>query len=70
MKKLIIIPAYNEEDSIGAVLSSLNEYTDTFDYIVINDASTDNTHSVVKQNGGRIIDLPVNLDSLSESGGI
>ena len=61
MKKLIIIPAYNEEASIGAVLSSLDKYADSYDFIVINDASTDNTRSIVKKNNGRIIDLPVNL---------
>ena len=40
-KFLIIIPAYNEEKSISKVLKQLKE-TD-YDFIVVNDGSTDNT---------------------------
>lgn len=41
----VIVPAYNEERFIGRALRSLIEqtYVDTFEVIVVNDASTDRT---------------------------
>ena len=50
MKILIIIPAYNEEESILSTVQTINEYNihaDTkLDYIVINDESTDKTKQI------------------------
>lgn len=57
---LIIIPAYNEEDSIYGTVTKLTQTCD-FDYIVINDGSTDNTKNVLKENQFNHIDLPLNL---------
>jgi len=60
-KLLIIIPAYNEEKSIKFVVDKIKHKYKNYDYIVINDGSTDNTSQVCKENGYNIIDLPVNL---------
>lgn len=57
-KVLLIIPAYNEEKSI---LSTVNRVKDKFDYLVINDCSTDNTKEVCISNDLNYIDLPINL---------
>ena len=51
MKTLLIIPAYNEEDSILKVYNNILEYnkknkTD-YDIIVINDGSTDSTNNIL-----------------------
>jgi glycosyltransferase involved in cell wall biosynthesis len=45
----LIIPAYNEAEVIGAVLTSLQPYVETygFEVIVVNDASQDETARVV-----------------------
>lgn len=52
MKKevLIIIPAYNEEESIGIVLNKIREaqIDEIADILVINDGSKDNTEKVVR----------------------
>ena len=49
MKVLIIIPAYNEEESISALLDKLeNEYSQ-YDYVVVNDCSTDSTLNILKE---------------------
>ena len=61
MKKLIIIPAYNEEENIVNTVKDINENAQDFDYIVINDCSKDSTLEVCRKNGIRIIDLPINL---------
>lgn len=60
---LIIIPAYNEEESIGKFLSALIAHgtLDFADVVVINDASTDATASIVKALQIPIISHPYNL---------
>lgn len=59
-KVLIIIPAYNEEDSIYNTVKKLVE-TCKYDYVVINDGSTDGTRRILEENNLNYIDLPVNL---------
>lgn len=58
-KALIIIPAYNEEDSI---LNTVREVSEAgYDYIVINDGSTDSTLDLCITNDINVLDLPINL---------
>ncbi len=64
MKVLIIIPAYNEEDSILSVVNNLKKLqikNVELDYVVINDGSTDNTKEVCLKNNINFIDLPFNV---------
>ena len=61
MKKLVIIPAYNEQENINDVVSEVCTKAPDFDYVVINDCSTDNTASVCRENGLVTLDLPINL---------
>lgn len=61
MKVLIIIPAYNEEKNLERVISHLQQVCPQFDYVVVNDGSTDGTEKVCRQNQFRHISLPVNL---------
>lgn len=44
MKKIAIIPAYNESASIVNTIKDIKENAPGFDYVVINDRSTDNTY--------------------------
>lgn len=41
MKCLVIIPAYNEEENIVRVVENLKNNYPMYDYIVINDGSSD-----------------------------
>lgn len=62
MKKnqvLIIVPAYNEALNIKKTVKDITDNTD-YDYIVINDCSTDNTKQVCEENGFNLLSLPVN----------
>ena len=61
MKNLVIIPAFNEEDSIVDTVKDVVDHAKGFDYIVINDCSTDNTRKVLRKNNINFVDLPVNL---------
>lgn len=61
MKTIVIIPAYNEERNIRRVVEELERNYPQYDYIVINDCSTDQTRAVLEECGAAYLDLPVNL---------
>lgn len=61
MKKLIIIPAFNESENIEKTVRKIEKSSPEFDYVIINDCSTDNTLEICKKNHFNVIDLPQNL---------
>lgn len=61
MKVLVIVPAYNESESIEKVVDSLKNLGDEIDYLVVNDCSTDNEEEVLRNIAANHILLPVNL---------
>lgn len=61
-RTLIIIPAYNEEKNIAKVIQSLNDADETYECLVINDGSRDNTQHEAEASGlATVIQLPANL---------
>ena len=56
---LVIIPALNEEESIGAVIRDCR--TAKYECLVINDGSTDRTAEVASQAGAYVLSAPFNL---------
>lgn len=61
MKKIVIIPAYNESASIVNTVKDIQENSEGFDYIIINDRSTDNTLDICQENNLNYLNLPLNL---------
>lgn len=61
MKRLVIIPAYNEEGSLPSVLAEVNSSLPGFDVIVVNDGSKDKTAQVAAKCGASVISHPVNI---------
>lgn len=61
MKKLIIIPAYNESENIENTVKDIQKKAPDFDYVIINDCSGDKTREVCEANNFNIVNLPVNL---------
>lgn len=59
IKILVIIPAFNEADSIEKVILKMIEMNQ--DYIVVNDCSTDNTEKILKRCNANYLSVPVNL---------
>ena len=56
---LVIVPAFNEERSLAAVIAEIK--SSGYEVLVINDGSTDDTVDIARASGARIIDLPINL---------
>lgn len=58
---IIIVPAYNEEKSIGRVIEDIKTHIPSVDILVVNDCSLDSTSRVAKNKGVFVIDFPFNL---------
>ena len=61
MKKLVIVPAYNEQDAILNTIRNVQREHPEVDVVVVNDASKDNTKKILIANHISYIDLPINL---------
>ena len=61
MKKIVIIPAYNEEGGIVKTVTDVMENAKDFDYVVINDCSKDNTLEICYEHNFNVVNLPVNM---------
>ncbi len=61
LRTLIIIPAFNEEGSIEKVVNNLIEKFPKYDYLVINDGSTDHTQSICNRNKYQVVNLVINM---------
>jgi len=58
-KICILIPAYNAQETLGAVLKKIEPLK--VDTIVVDDGSSDRTKGVVLENGVHLLNHPVNL---------
>lgn len=52
----IVIPAFNEEESVASVVNVIKQLDYINNIIVVNDGSTDNTHNEAKNAGAIVID--------------
>ena len=63
-KYSIILPAYNEESGIGAVIDEIKkvmaENKQEYELIVVDDCSTDGTAGIVKQKDIKLLKNPEN----------
>lgn len=60
-KVLLIIPAYNEEKNIEKVVDNIIQNYPQYDYVVINDGSSDSTRDVCRKRGYQYLNLSINL---------
>ena len=60
-RTVVIIPAFNEEASVGHVLDELQAVLPGVRAVVISDGSKDNTKAVAASRGVAVLDIPCNL---------
>jgi glycosyltransferase involved in cell wall biosynthesis len=58
---LIVMPALNEEEAVGAVVQEVRATLPGVRVLVIDDGSTDTTAAVARASGAEVLSLPFNL---------
>ncbi len=61
VRRLAIIPAYNEAVTVAGVVQSLRRHAPEWDAVVIDDGSTDETAELAERAGARVLQAPFNL---------
>jgi hypothetical protein len=61
LRVLIVVPAYNEGESLGELLREIKTCVPGGEVVVVNDGSRDNTGPVAQKNRATLLDLPINL---------
>lgn len=58
---LVVMPAYNEQAALPAVLAEVERTLPDVDVLVVSDGSTDDTAGVARRAGVTVLELPFNL---------
>lgn len=58
---LVIMPAFNEERTIGPVLDGVRQHAPTFDILVVDDGSRDATCAIARSKGAAVLRHPFNM---------
>jgi hypothetical protein len=58
---LVVMPAHDEEASIGGTLARIREVLPQADVLVVNDYSSDRTSQLAREHGAEVVELPCNL---------
>ncbi len=60
-RRLAVVPAFNEESSVGAVIDEIRAADPAFEILVVDDGSSDGTAAVARAHGAHVVSLPFNL---------
>ena len=58
---LAVVPAFNEEESVGRTIEELTSVNPDVDVLVVDDGSGDHTARVARRAGAIVCQLPYNL---------
>jgi glycosyltransferase involved in cell wall biosynthesis len=61
LRKLAIVPAYNEEDMVDRVVREIRRHAPGFDVLVVDDGSVDRTAAAADEEGAIVLRHPFNL---------
>ena len=61
LRRIAIVPAYNEEESIRRVVEEIRAYDPELEIIVVDDGSHDRTSAAAEESGAHVVTLPFNL---------
>lgn len=60
-RRIAIVPAFNEEGSVGQVIDEILDFDAGFEIVVVDDGSSDRTAAVARSRGVHVVCLPFNL---------
>jgi glycosyltransferase involved in cell wall biosynthesis len=61
LKRIAIVPAFNEEESVARVIDEIRAFDPDFEIVVVDDGSADGTATVAGRRGAHVVRLPFNL---------
>ncbi len=61
LRRVAIVPALNEEDSIAGVIEGIRAFDPGFEVVVVADGSSDRTPQIAEEAGATVLRLPFNL---------
>ena len=61
LRRIAIVPAFNEEESIRRVIDEIRAYDPELEIVVVDDGSHDRTSAVAGECGAYVVRLPFNL---------
>ena len=61
LRRIAIVPALNEEETVGRVIDEIHAFDPGFDIVVVDDGSTDRTAGLAADRGAHVLRLPFNL---------
>jgi glycosyltransferase involved in cell wall biosynthesis len=61
LRRIAIVPALNEEQTVGRVIDEIRAFDPGFDVVVVDDGSIDRTAGVAADRGAHVLRLPFNL---------
>jgi glycosyltransferase involved in cell wall biosynthesis len=61
LRKLAIVPAYNEQGMVGRVVREIHRHAPDFDVVVVDDGSTDETAAEAEASGAFVLRHPFNV---------
>jgi glycosyltransferase involved in cell wall biosynthesis len=62
LRRVAIVPALNEEESVGRVIDEIRAFDQGFEVVVVDDGSVDRTAEIARSRGARVVKLPFNLE--------
>ncbi|WP_434621554.1 glycosyltransferase family 2 protein [Arthrobacter sp. A5] len=60
-RALVIMPAWNEAESVGSTVAEVLAVSNHYDVLVVNDGSSDDTAAIATRAGATVLNLPFNL---------
>ena len=61
LKRVAIVPAFNEQESVPRVIDEIRAFDPDFEIVVVDDGSSDRTTAVAEERGVHVVRLPFNL---------